>query len=119
MKNTKIIKKNYEFKNFFSKGKYYFGKYIEIYIHENNKKFNKLGIAISKKAGKSVKRNHVKRLIRENYRRFESNIIPGKNILIVWNKKAKIEEVTFLDIQKNMKDAFNKAQILRVENEEN
>ena len=35
MKNTVMIKKNYEFKKFFSKGKFYLGEYINMYIHFN------------------------------------------------------------------------------------
>ena len=33
MKNTIVIKKNYEFKNFFSKGKFYKGKFINMHTH--------------------------------------------------------------------------------------
>ena len=35
MKNTRMIKKNYEFKRFFSKGTVYRGKNICMYIHKN------------------------------------------------------------------------------------
>ena len=51
MKNTIVIKKNYEFKNFFSKGKFYKGNFINMYIHKSNLSINKLGIAVSKKNG--------------------------------------------------------------------
>ena len=74
MKKTKMLKKNYEFKNVLSKGKYYGGKYIEAFIKPNNENLNFLGIAISVKIAKAVKRNKIKRLIRENYRLKESKI---------------------------------------------
>mgnify|MGYP005906878085 FL=1 len=35
MKKTKILKKNYEFKNVLSKGKFFVGKYVTIYIKNN------------------------------------------------------------------------------------
>ena len=48
MKNTIIIKKNYEFKMLFSKGKFYYGDFIHMYIKKTNSSINKFGIAISK-----------------------------------------------------------------------
>ena len=50
MKKTKMMKKNYEFRNVLSKGIYYSGKNIEAFIKKNNKKdVNFLGIAIGVK----------------------------------------------------------------------
>ena len=86
MKKTIMIKKNYEFKILFSKGKFYHGEFIHMYIKQTNQDINKFGIAVSKKQGKAVKRNYIKRLIRENYKNFESSIKTGTNILIVINK---------------------------------
>ena len=112
MKKSIMLKKNYEFKYLLSKGKFYYGKYFHIYIKETNLNFNKFGIAISKKSGKAVKRNHIKRLIRENYKNFESKIKTGVDILIVINKNINIEEVTFKQIEDNFLNIFNKAGLM-------
>ena len=45
MKKTKMLKKNYEFRNILSRGKYYSGKYIEVFLKKNNKNI-KLAIFI-------------------------------------------------------------------------
>lgn len=112
MKNTIIIKKNYEFKNLFSKGKFYYGEFIHMYIKKGNSNTNKLGIAVSKKQGKAVKRNRIKRLIRENYKNFESKIEIGTQILIIINKEKNIEEIKFKDIENNFQRTLKKANIL-------
>ncbi len=112
MKNTIMLKKNYEFKNLFSKGKFYYGDFIYMYISKTSKNYNKLGIAISKKQGKAVKRNKIKRLIRENYKNFENRIEKGTNILIVINKEKNIEEITFKDIENNFSNILKKANVL-------
>ncbi len=112
MKNTIMLKKNYEFKNLFSKGKFYYGDFIYMYISKTSKSYNKLGIAISKKQGKAVKRNKIKRLIRENYKNFENRIEKGTNILIVINKEKNIEEITFKDIENNFSNILKKANVL-------
>lgn len=75
MKKTIMLKKNYEFKKIFAKGKYFSGKYIEAFIKPNKmdeKVF--LGIAVGVKIAKAVKRNHIKRLIRESYYIYEPKI---------------------------------------------
>ena len=112
MKNTIMIKKNYEFKNLFSKGKFYYGEFVHMYIKKTNSSYNKFGIAISKKQGKAVKRNRIKRLIRENYKNFEPKMKKGIQILIVINKEKKIEEINFKNIENNFLRTLKKAEIL-------
>ncbi len=112
MKKTIVIKKNYEFKTLFNKGKFFHGEYIHIYVLKNNCNFNKFGIAVSKKQGKAVKRNHFKRLVRENYKVLENKICNGYNILIVGNKNKNISEISYHDIEENMKSSLKKAGIL-------
>ena len=65
MNEIETLKLNYEFKNVFNKGKYFIGKQVIVYIYKNKKKQNRIGIAISSKMFNAVKRNHIKRLIRE------------------------------------------------------
>ena len=112
MKNTIMIKKNYEFKTLFSKGKFYYGDFIHMYIKKGNSSINKFGLAISKKQGKAVKRNRIIRLIRENYKNFESHIKKGTQILIIINKEKNIEEITFKDIENNFLRTLKKSDIL-------
>ena len=74
MIRIKTLKKNYEFKNVLSKGKFYIGKQISIYILKNNLKTNVIGIAVSTKQCNAVLRNRIKRLIRENYRLLKNEL---------------------------------------------
>ncbi len=114
MKKTKMLKKNYEFRNVLSKGRYYSGKYIEAFIKKSNPQYvNFLGIAIGVKIAKAVKRNHIKRLIRENYRGVEEIIKSGYSIVFLWKKKADVKEAKFSNIQKDMKTIFDKAKIVK------
>ena len=63
MKRIKTLKMNYEFKNVFNKGKYYIGKQIILYDLNNKYDYNRLGIAISTKLCKAVKRNEIRKKI--------------------------------------------------------
>ncbi|MCI8654286.1 MAG: ribonuclease P protein component [Clostridia bacterium] len=112
MKKTKMLKKNYEFRKVLSKGNYYTGTYIEALIQKEPKGKNYLGIAVSTKVGKAVKRNKIKRLIRESYYKYESNIKNGQSIVILWKKKQGVENATFYNIENDMKKILDKANIL-------
>lgn len=111
MKKTKMLKKNYEFKNVLSKGKYYSGKNIEAFIKNNNRNCNFLGLAISVKTAKAVRRNKIKRLIRENYKLLESEIKNGKSIVFLWKKNVDVDNATFENIKVDMNNIFDKANI--------
>ena len=113
MKNTETLKKNYEFKNVFTKGKYYSGKYIEIFYIKNNKKINNIGIAISSKITNAVGRNKIKRLIRENYRLIEEDINLGYNIVFLWKKKQEVTNANFQNIKNDINHIFIKTGILK------
>ena len=42
MKNTEVIKKNYEFRLVLKRGKYYSGKHIECFVMKNNLEKNRM-----------------------------------------------------------------------------
>ena len=111
MKHTIMLKKNYEFKNVLSKGKYYSAENIEAFILKNNFNYNLLGLAISTKIGKAVKRNMIKRLIRESYNNTEQSIKLGYSIVFLWKKKADIKNATYNNIKKDMNIVFDKAEL--------
>jgi len=110
---TETLKKNYEFKNVLSKGKYYSGKCVDIYIQKNKKQINVIGIAVGTKVAKAAKRNRIKRLIRENYRLIENELKVGNNILFLWKKKSSIENATFNNIKKDIQNIFKYAEIYK------
>jgi ribonuclease P protein component len=111
MKKTKMLKKNYEFKKVLSKGKYYSGQNIDAFIKDNNKNYNFLGLAISVKTAKAVKRNKIKRLIRENYKEQEMQIKTGKSIVFLWKKQVDVKNATYKNIKKDMDTIFDKANL--------
>lgn len=114
MKKTKIIKKNYEFRSILSNGQYYTGKYIEAFIKKGKEtEINLLGIAISSKICKAVGRNHIKRLIKENYYIIEDQLNTGYQIIFLWKKKVDITNAKFDNIKKDMITIFENSNIIK------
>ena len=109
MVNTVPICKNFEFLRIYKKGQFFVGKYIILYVLKNNLHGNRLGITVSKKIGKSVKRNRIRRLIRENYRHYENFVKNGFDLVFV----ARSYEVQpgFTEIRKEMKFLLRKLNV--------
>ena len=96
MKQTVMLKKNYEFKIVLTKGRFYIGKQLKIVILKNGKNFKTLGIAVSTKNGKAFQRNRAKRIIRESYTKLENKLVEGNSIVIIINKNFCIDDMFFI-----------------------
>lgn len=81
--NTVSIKKNYEFKRIYKKGRSFVNSAIVVYILKNRCGFNRIGITTSRKIGIAVKRNRARRLIHESFRQLEDKIPSGYDIVFV------------------------------------
>ena len=112
MRKLNTLKKNYEFKNVLSRGRFYLGKQIHIYVLKNNKNINVIGIAVSIKECGAVKRNRIKRLIRENYRLIKNELKQGYDIVFLWNKKERADEANYYIIKNDMINSLKKSKLL-------
>ena len=106
MKRIRTLKLNYEFKNVFTKGKFYFGNQVVVYILKNKYVYNRLGIAISTKIGKAHLRNRIKRVIRSAYQNNIKFLNNGFDIVIIWNKKADVSDLSYQIINKDLEKIF-------------
>lgn len=109
MRKVNTLKKNYEFKNVIKKGQYFVRKHIIIYLTKNNLNKNIIGIAVNTKLCNAVKRNRIKRVIRESFYKEEELLKKGYNIVFLWNKKEPATNVNFKIINKEMEEIFEDA----------
>ena len=112
MKKTETLKKNYEFKNVLTRGKFYRGKYINIYVLKNKRQKNNIGIAVSKKVAGAVKRNRIKRVIRESYAKQEEKIKDFCDIVIIWKKEAGSKEARYANVSSDMEGILKRAGLI-------
>ena len=88
MKFSESLKKNSDFQHVYKNGKSFGNKYLVMYVLENNRNINRLGISVSKKVGNSVVRHRFTRLVRESYRLHENIFNSGLDIVVVARKSA-------------------------------
>jgi len=65
------LKKNSDFKQVYDHKKSMANRLLVMYKRPNGLHFNRLGISISRKVGKAVVRNRIRRLVKEHYRAYE------------------------------------------------
>lgn len=88
MEKKDRIKKNSQFRYIYKRGKSFLDENLVVYLFRNNKNTNRVGISVSKKVGNSVRRNRVKRLIRESYRLSKDSFKKGYDIIVVARVRA-------------------------------
>ncbi len=86
MKKPPVLVKNKDFQKVYRRGKYSATAFLVIYGLNNNTDITRIGITTSKKVGKSVKRNRMRRLIKENIRVLYDQLAKGIDIVIVARK---------------------------------
>lgn len=62
--------------------------YLVLYAQKNRTGQNRVGITVSKKLGKAVVRNRVRRRLREVYRIHEDRFLPGWDIVVVARSRS-------------------------------
>lgn len=77
-----MIKKDKQFRYIYSRGKSFANKKLVVYYIKNSDEKLKIGISISKKVGKAVVRNRLRRLIKENIR-LSTNIKTGYSMIFL------------------------------------
>ena len=83
---------------------------LVLYARKNRTNTNRVGITVSKKLGKAVIRNRVRRRIREAYRINEERFLPGWDIVIVARSRA--VEVSFQKLTESLLSLSERAGIL-------
>ena len=88
MKHTVALKQNHEFRRLYSKGRNAASPYFAVYCRRTGWPYSRLGLTTGVKLGNAVKRNRVRRRMRELYRTNESKLRPGYDIVMVARTRA-------------------------------
>lgn len=88
MKKKGKITRSSDFRRVFQAGKSLATRNIVLYYRKNQLNESRVGFIVSKKLGNAVKRNRVKRVLREGYRHLAGKIISGYDMVFVARFRA-------------------------------
>ncbi|WP_352399797.1 ribonuclease P protein component [Anaerotignum sp.] len=110
MKFTESLKKNFQFRYVYNRGRSIANRHLVMYVVKNGTQGNKLGISVSKKVGKSVVRSHVTRLIRESYRNMEEDLRCGYDIVVI--ARVICKDSSYHEVNASLRHLLKKHQLL-------
>jgi ribonuclease P protein component len=110
MQFSRSLKLNHIFRRLYAAGGQG-NKYLVLYARKNRVGGNRVGVTVSKKLGKAVVRNRVRRRLREVYRLHESRFLPGWDIVVVARGRA--VDASFSDLTRAYLALAKKCGILR------
>ena len=111
MEFTESLKKNYQFRFVYNRGKSIANRLLVMYVVRNGTDGNRFGISVSKKVGNSVVRSRITRLLRESYRLSESKFLAGYDIVVIARASAK--EATYREVESALMHLLNKQKLIK------
>jgi ribonuclease P protein component len=112
MKKKYRIKKNKEFQEVFQRGTSMANRQFVIYMLDRPEQpYFRIGLSVSKKLGKAVVRNRIKRYIRQVFLEMKDDIMPGKDYVII--ARLPVAEMTYFEVKKSLLHVLRKAGALK------
>jgi len=112
MKFTRTIKKNGDFVRVYKNGRHYAGKHLILHVSGGERDVNALGVSVGRKYGKSVRRNYLKRVIKENYREIEDFVGTGFMFVFAARAAGDAPRPDYYDIRREIGGLFRRAGVL-------
>lgn len=113
MEFTESLKKNFQFRFVYNRGKSIANRLLVMYVVRNGTNGNRFGISVSKKVGNSVVRSRITRLLRESYRLSEHKFVSGYDIVVIARASAK--GATYKEVESALLHLLHKQKLIKSE----
>ena len=109
LKRENRLKKRYQYSYVYREGSHVSGKFLVLYFTPSKTKNIKVGFAVTKKIGHAIKRNKIRRRLREIVRNYLPNLKENCNIILVAKESSK--EASFVSLADEFANLTKKANI--------
>ncbi|MBC7316260.1 MAG: ribonuclease P protein component [Chloroflexi bacterium] len=109
------LTKSSDFERVHAEGRCWSNRLLVMCISPNGLPYSRFGFSVSKRIGKAVVRNRIKRLLREAVRPLCDLTVPGWDVVFI--ARAGIVQADWVAIQQAVTSLFNMAQLFRHEQE--
>jgi ribonuclease P protein component len=106
-----VLRNTRQFNQVYKRGKSIVNRHVVMYYNRNQLGYNQVGFSVSKKVGKAVVRNRVKRIMKESFRLNVENLVDGYDIVFVARVRSK--DSSYKEIDKAMLNCFKKGNLMR------
>ena len=111
MRFTRSMKENHLFRRLYAKGKNAVSPTLAVYARRNRLEYTRLGLTVGTKVGKAVRRNQVRRRIKEAYRVHEGGLLPGWDVVVVARVRA--AHASYAEVERDLLRLLDKLGIRR------
>ena len=110
MKRKYRLRRNSDFQRVRQVGKSYASPIMVLAFLRNELEYSRFGFVVSKRLGKAVIRNKIKRRIREATRLKMSQIKPGFDIVLI--ARNRINQASYLEVSQSLEHLLKAADLL-------
>jgi len=106
------LKKRSDFRAVFHRGRSFANRQFVLYVYKRKTKGPfRLGISISRKVGKAVIRNRMKRMIKEVVRGWAPKLKPQVDLVVIVRKQA--VGMDYQQVKRSLRHLFNKVNLFQ------
>ncbi len=113
LKRINRLKKRYQFNYVYKSGEHFSGDHMVLYVVSSKTKSIKVGLAVTKKIGKAVVRNKVRRRLRELLKKQVPALKQNYNIIVV--ARDNITSASFETLSNELSKLLKKAKLFNEE----
>ncbi|SDN62299.1 ribonuclease P protein component [Fictibacillus solisalsi] len=112
MEKQKRLKKNEEFQEVFKRGKSSANRQFVIYaLEKNDQPHLRLGLSVSKRVGKAVTRNRIKRVVKEIFMKHEEEIASNRDYIVIARNPT--ADMDYFEMEKSLLHVLQRAGLFR------